>query len=84
MNFAEAVNEKWKWKVTENGQPALKTTGDALLDFYSSAGSMRNADVERLQRLFAHAFKEDPLLATKTVFWLRRICMTGRLFPMKR
>ena len=73
MNFAEAAKNETKWKRTENGQPALNTTGDAVLDFYGSVGAMRGEKEARVCRLFAEAYAEDPLLTMKATFWLRDI-----------
>ena len=73
MNFAEAAILNGHLTRTENGAVALNTTGDKLLDFYSTIGSLRNTDDLRIQRLFADAFHEDALLATKIVFYGRDI-----------
>ena len=73
MNFAEAAKTKGSFTKTENGAVALNTTGTALLDLFSTIGSLRNADELRITRLFADAYNEDPLLATKIVFYGRDI-----------
>ena len=73
MNFAEAAKLAAKFTRTENGAVALNTTGDARLDFFGTAGSLRSADKERITRLFSEAFKEDPLFATKIAFYARDI-----------
>ena len=73
MNFAEAMKTKGSFTRTENGAVALNTTGDKLLDFYATVGSLRNADELRVQSLFEEAYKEDALLATKTAFFSRDI-----------
>ena len=64
MNFAEAAMMNAVFTRTENGAVALNTTGDARLDFFGTAGSLRGADKERVTRLFSEAFKADPLFAT--------------------
>ena len=71
MNFAEAAKLAAKFTRTENGAVALNTTGDARLDFFGTAGSLRGADKERITRLFSEAYKEDPLFATKIAFYAR-------------
>ena len=73
MNFATAINEESKKTFTENGQEALNTTGNAVLDLFGTIGSLRDADDLRVQTLFAEAYKEDPLLATKCLFYARDI-----------
>ncbi len=73
MNFAEAAKNEAMFTHTENGAIALNTTGNALLDLFSTIGSLREADEKRVERLFAEAYKEDPLLATKIVWYGRDI-----------
>ena len=73
MIFAEAAKKMAVFTRTENGAVALNTTGDARLDFFGVAGSLRTAQKERVERLFAEAWKEDPLFATKIAFYARDI-----------
>lgn len=73
MNFADAMRQEGTLTLTENGAIALNTTGDKLLDFYSTVGALRGADDSRITRLFADAFNEDALLATKTAFYGRDV-----------
>ena len=73
MNFAEAAKQKSNFTRTENGAVALNTSGNKCLDFYATVGSLRQADENRITRLFADAYNEDALLATKTVFYARDI-----------
>ena len=73
MNFAEAAMMNAAFTRTENGAVALNTTGDARLDFFGTAGSLRGADQGRITRLFSEAFKEDPLFATKIAFYVRDV-----------
>lgn len=71
--FATALQKESMWTRTENGAVALNTTGDACLDFFSVVGALRNADEIRIHRLFEEAYREDPLLATKILFYARDI-----------
>lgn len=73
MNFSEALRNESKFTRTENGALALNTTGDACLDLFSTIGSLRNADENRIYTLFEEAYKENPLYATKIVFYGRDI-----------
>lgn len=73
MNFAEAAMLDSVFTRTENGAVALNTTDDARLDFFGTVGALRDADKERITRLFSEAFKEDPLFATKITFYARDV-----------
>lgn len=73
MNFATAINNETTWTRTENGAVAKNTSGDALVDLFGTIGSLRRADDLRVQTLFEEAFKEDPLNATKILFYARDI-----------
>ena len=73
MNFADAMRTQGTRTLTENGALALNTTGDGLLDLFATIGALRNADPSRVTRLFADAFKEDALLATKIAFYARDV-----------
>lgn len=73
MSFAENLREEGTFTRTENGALALNTTGNACLDLFGTIGSLRNADTNRIETLFSEAYREDPLLATKIVFYARDI-----------
>lgn len=73
MNFAEAAKQKENFAKTENGAVAIKSTGDACLDLFSSIGSLREADDQRIFRLFADAYNENPVMATKIAFYSRDV-----------
>ena len=73
MKFSEAASMESRWTSTENGADALNTTGNALLDLYATIGALRSAKQNRICRLFAEAYKENPLFATKIVFYARDI-----------
>ena len=73
MHFDEAARTDAVFTRTENGAAALKTTGDARLDFFSVAGSLRTAEEARITRLFFEAWKMDPLFATKIAFYARDV-----------
>lgn len=71
--FANAARSESNRKLTENGAKAYSSTGNALLDLFSSIGAMRAADENTITTLLADAYEQDPLLATKTVFYTRDI-----------
>lgn len=73
MSFAEEMRKEGNFTRTENGAVALNTTGDACLDLFSTIGSLRTAIEERIQTLFSEAYQENPLFATKIVFYARDI-----------
>ena len=73
MNFAEAVKNESKKTYTENGATAFNTSSNALVDLFSTIGALRNADYERITRLFSEAYEEDKLIATKILFYARDI-----------
>lgn len=71
--FAEVLKNEAKWTRTENGAVALNTTSDACLDLFSVIGALRNADEQRIYRLFEEAYDEDPLMATRILFYGRDV-----------
>ncbi len=73
MNFADAIREDRTHTYTENGAKARNTSGDACLDFFSTVGSLRQADDDRKIRLFEDAYNEDPLSALRIMFYGRDI-----------
>ena len=73
MNFATALNQESRLTYTENGATAHNTTGSAMLDLFATIGALRFADENRIHTLFAEAYEEDPLLATKCLFYARDI-----------
>ena len=73
MSFADWLRREGSFTRTENGAVALNTTGSACLDLFSTAGALREAEDARVESMFAEAYKESPLLATKIVFYARDI-----------
>lgn len=73
MKFSEAMKKQNNLTRTENGAVAIRSTGDACLDLFGTIGSLREADETRICRLFAEAYKENPLMATKIVFYGRDV-----------
>lgn len=57
----------------EKGALSYRTTESAVLDWFSSGGAMRNEDEAKIQGVFAKAFAEDRLLATKVAFYIRDV-----------
>ena len=73
MSFADVLRREGNFTRTENGAVALNTTGSACLDLFSVAGALREAEDARAEALGAQAYRENPLLATKIVFYARDI-----------
>lgn len=73
MSFADALRTTGRFVRTKNRAVALNTTRDARLDLFSTIGSLREADDERIHTLFAEAYGQDPLFTTKILFYARDI-----------
>lgn len=73
MGLREAIKEENRWGKTWNGCETPVTTGDNLLDMFGRAGSMRQATVTERELMFSKAFKENPDLAVKLLFYVRDI-----------
>ena len=71
--FEEVLRKEARFTETENGAVALNTTGNACLDLFGTIGSLRHANELRIRNLFCEAYREDPLFATKIVFYARDI-----------
>ena len=72
MNALQAMKMQLNVARTENGDFAYKSTGSACLDFFSLCGAMRR-NPEDLDKLFAKAYAENPILAIKILFYMRNI-----------
>jgi hypothetical protein len=65
MSFTSTLTNQ---TFTNNGAYAHKSTNSAVLDLFSNGVSSSNKS-----ELFTNAYKEDPLLAIKTVLYLRDV-----------
>jgi hypothetical protein len=73
MNFVDAAKRNVNLTTTENGAIALCSTGDHVLNLFASIGGLRGASHTRMNTLFQEAYKENPDLAVKTLFYARDI-----------
>lgn len=72
MTFLNALQKASNVTHTENGAVTPKSTTSGLLDFFALAGAKRG-DTAEAERLFLHAFGEDPQMAVRALFYLRDI-----------
>jgi len=61
------------YKLTENGALSYRTTGNPLVDLFGVIGALRTRPPRDVAALFANAFAEDKLLATKMSFYARNV-----------
>ncbi len=67
------LKNEFNQTTTANGAKAYKSTKSAVLDLFASGGAYRNKHDQAVVQLFSKAFAENPLLAMKTLFYLRDI-----------
>ena len=73
MNFAQAMNDETTKTFTENGAKARNTSNNALVDLFGTIGALRTRSATEIETLFEEAYKQDPLIATKILFYARDI-----------
>jgi hypothetical protein len=59
--------------LTDNGMVTNPTTLNSCVDLFFSIGSMRGKSKDKVVKLFSEAFNENPLVATKILFWVRDV-----------
>ena len=69
MNFAEAMENKSNWKLTENQALARTTTGDNLIDLFAVIGAMRERKEADIISMWESAYRENPELALRMIFY---------------
>lgn len=85
MNFSDAMRTEATYTRTENGAFALNTTGSGLVDLFATIGALRSPNGKnkntaltpenkrRAEMLFDEAVKQEPLMATKILFYARDV-----------
>ena len=63
--------------LTENNAPQYKSTGQRCLDLFSHIGAYRTSHKLIILESFNKAFKENPLVAAKILFWVRAARIGG-------
>lgn len=59
--------------LTENGMVTNPTTLNKCVDLFFSIGAMRGKSKDKVVSLFNEAYKENPLMAAKLLFWSRDV-----------
>jgi hypothetical protein len=71
------ITNKQNVTTTENGAVTLKSSLKATVDFFGLGGALRTRTDEDVISLFSKAFAEEPLVAVKTLFFIRD-CRSGQ------
>ena len=58
---------------TSNGMGSLGTTLNECVNLFFQIGAMRGKSKRALLHLFSKAYNENPLVATKVLFWVRDV-----------
>lgn len=67
------MNMNYNMSYTENGARAMRSTGNACLDAFSSLGAMKNSSEDEIIRVFIEAFNENRNDAMRILFYMRDI-----------
>ena len=73
MDFSSLLRQQARFTFTENGAPALMTTGNALLNMYSTLAASRDRSKNDVIRMFEAAWQTDPLGALRCLFYVRDV-----------
>jgi hypothetical protein len=71
MNFIDALQSNDT--LTENGMVTNSSSLNECVNLFFTIGAMRGQDKDRLISNFSKAFNENPLVALKTLFWVRDV-----------
>ncbi len=73
MNTQINTVENQKVTLTDNGMVTNPTSLNKCVDLFFSIGSMRGKSKDKVVNLFSEAFDENPLIASKVLFWVRDV-----------
>ena len=59
--------------LTDNGMVTNPTSLNKCVDLFFSIGSMRGKSKDKVVNLFNEAYNENPLVASKILFWVRDV-----------
>lgn len=71
--FVQAMRVQSNFTHTENGALTNKSTLNDVLDLFAAAGALRQRSQTDIINIFSKAFAQDPLLATKILFYIRDV-----------
>ena len=71
--FAAAWKQHQEVVYTENGGLTYDTSASSNVDLFFAIGALRGQGTDRLYRLFAKAFGENPYVATRILLWARDV-----------
>ena len=73
MDFSDAMRNESRKTFTENYATAYNSTGSACVDLFGSIGSFRDRSENDIERLFFEAYRENPLIAARILFYSRDV-----------
>lgn len=73
MNFSSLLRQQSRFVYIENGAPALKSTGNALLNMFANLAASRSRSESEVIRIFDAAWQTDPLGALRCMFYVRDV-----------
>lgn len=73
MNFSSLLRRQARFTYTENGAPALKSTGNGLLNMFANLAASRKRSESDVLRIFDAAWNDDPLGALRCMFYIRDV-----------
>lgn len=71
MSLLNAMKSDNNYTLTENGAVTHQSTLNKVLDMFAFGGAYRNRSDKDIEILFGDAYRENPLLALKCLFYLR-------------
>mgnify|MGYP004473741357 FL=1 len=69
----QEIKKEANYTLTENGALTYASTMDHCLDLFATAGGLRNAAEEEINKRFVRAYAENPDTAMKILFYARDI-----------